>query len=804
VQIINGLRSSLALDYDRTFSIGLKGLTDQINQWIGLFCQVAGIKDWRYLMRIQHALLFVLHKCINHLDASELEKDKAISQSINVFDFLANEYHRQNHRSKRKVWPSPPSFRTETPRFAFLASGNLANGKANLPGTDFDRLSATFKSIAREVLEGLIAIENNIPVIARDKSGLLANISWSARLLVSQNPNLSNTSLKKIVEERAVAASAFAERHAFLATSRGYMNSYSPEKISALASRFTDRHLNNLNLLLTWQVSVVRPRKPLLSRSQKAWLKRNRRGDEPTASHFSAIPLGDRALRDAIELGIAPSELESEFLRGVQPGGYLHHRVSSSLIYQFEEATAWSRYVPGYSRLGQIYRNAFCIKWDEMAPAHRLAVFRLMVHLHVGILPELLNTIKVCTKQNGSKLLEEEGICLDENKKTFVHLLPVQLDPQTLLADSRRANRGIVEVPLPGIMQQMLTDLLNAFPPPKSGEKWISVETEIPQLLPRGISALKLVDTCERYYVVRYGCDPELMSLIAGMPALGRASSIHYFRTTYKRLQTDYHSAFEQFHGDIIKASGHPEIADHLPQIRSCRTDMISNEVGSKFFPNLKEVSRYLSNLRKRMAQLKKAPFPDFTAWREVLTLYVWEVLKISTGMRAMRYPRFHRYSLMSNGYIRLKDKGAAWRLIPIHNLVVELYKLLVKTNQRLWFSRMGRRPCADKEEIFFIDFNGSKRPLSHNAVISTAAKHEIKYPNIASNAYRHLMRSWIHQQRLSYRIADWILGHTQNGPSAMDRLSTIPMLHMRKQFLSSVEKLLQKLGVSLVEDWKY
>jgi hypothetical protein len=800
MKTIKTLADSLNIELNNVY---LDGLSAAQNQWIDLYCQLAGINDWQYLLRIKNAILFVLHECINQLKITKLEQDNAIAQTMDVFDFLGNEYFRRHHKSKRKKLPTPPSFRTATPRYAFLVSAYTDNGKAYTHVVDTDNLSATFKSIAREVLTGLISIENQMPVTGIGKSKLLANVSWSARLLISETPNLTRTNLEQIVNERTHAIAAFSGRHAFLAESRGYRHSYSSQEIEALADRFIERHLNNLNLLLTRQVKIIQPRKPLLSRSQKAWLKRNQRTDPSTCSHVSTTSLNSRKLRDAVELGIAPSELEADFLYSVQPGGYLHHKISSAMIYRNEEAVPWSRNVPSFSILGQIYRNAFSQNWEQMTPGHRLAVFRLMVHLHVGILPELLDSIRVGNKHNGRRLLAKDGIYLDKDKTTFVHLLPVQIAPQALLADSRWGKRGIVEVPLPSLLKQMLRDLLRDFPTSKSGERWIPAEIEIPQLLPKGISALKLIDAFERYYAVHYGAEPENMSLIAGMPVLKRASSAHYFRTTYERLKNDYHRAFGQFHSDLIRASGDPQIEDRLPKTRPSKTTKRTGPVGSLFHPNLNDVSLYLRSLRERLEQIQDAPFPSFIEWREVLSLYVWEALKIATGMRAVRHPNFHRFSLLMDRFLFIQDKGIAWRIVPIHRQVVDLYKKLANANLKLWTSTIVRQPYPE-EEVFFIGSNGSKRSLDQAAVISTAAKQGVKYPNIAPNGYRHLMRSWIHQQRLSHRVADWILGHTQSGPNAMDSLSIIPMLQMREKFLPVVEALLQKSGVSLVADWRH
>jgi hypothetical protein len=167
-----------------------------------------------------------------------------------------------------------------------------------------------------------------------------------------------------------------------------------------------------------------------------------------------------------------------------------------------------------------------------------------------------------------------------------------------------------------------------------------------------------------------------------------------------------------------------------------------------------------------------------------------------------MRHPRFNRYSIIPNRPLRLSDKGSGWRLVPVHSLVVKLVRMLADANQRLWTGRKGKRSQPKKEYIFFIETNGVKRPLAHSTMVSTAGRHGIAYPNFKPNYQRHLMRSWLHEMRVSHRITDAVLGHKQGGPDALDNLSLIPTIQIQRYFLPVVDELFLNLGIVMVNGW--
>lgn len=779
-----------------------KKLPVKYQEIVNLYCRIAGISNWEYLLQVHQSLIFVLEKGLEKLSIPIKSKLAFLKQGIEAIEFLASEYKRI-HYNPKKAWPNPPSYKTKFPRYAFLTSGFIAGQKRILKLHNNDGLPGTFRSICLDVLSSLIALERQgNSATAYDKTNSLANLVLSARTLIKQNPNLVNTNLKPIIKEGKDAIAAFYDRHIIHANRNDYQLKYSQGKILSLREKFIYRHMRNLITLYKKQVTKGRPAKPLLSRSQKIWLKRNKSRNEHIARSYSRPLMDARLLQASIKQGMAPADLESEYLIGMEPDEYRYKKASYSLIYQHEEATAWSKKVPGYNLLAKCYKNAFCHRWDDMSPPQRLAAFKVMIYLHTGIIPEILSNIKVGNRRVGRRLLETDGVYLDVERLCFTSLLPVQLHAETLLSNLQWDKRGIVEAPLPPLLRQMLKNLLTDFPASKMGKQWIPTQTQLPNILPHGVSALKLTDSFERYYSGRYGLEPELMSLIAGMPVLGRNSSVHYFRTTYQRLESDYHYAFQKFHNDIISASGMPELRDRFPKIEMKQSVITNRTVGSLFHPKLDEISQYLAKLRKRLAQIIDSSFPDFSQWREVLALYSFEVLRIATGVRAMNNPPFHKYSIMSKRWLQLQDKGSGWRLVPLHHFAVELYEMLVRANQKLWVSQNGSKPSLPHQGVFFVERNGIKEPLNHSTIISTARMHSIEYPVARSNAHRHLMRSWIHSQGLSRKISDWVLGHKQNGPDTMDSLSMTPMSQMKHQFLGAVQNLFEELGITVVPDW--
>jgi len=798
MKIIEAIGNILGLKLSDYLHQNTHHLPDNIRPWTSLFCHIAAVDNWQFLLPIHYGLLFLVHEGVDRIQLPPALKTATTHEVNKVFEYLSKEYLRLTHKRSNGTWPKPKSFKTKLPIYAFLLSGFKADKMTLLIGENFNNLSATFRSIAWDVVTGLIAIQRDPSV----KPTTISGLSLSARTLITQQPNIEAPDLKTIIENEDQAKCAFLDRHSSLAVKRDYNLNYTPERIEYLQYMFVYRKLRNLVELYNKQSSSRRQTKLLLSRYQKSWQMRNEDGKSNQFKPLSRPLLTNIYSQSNIKDGVAPSELEEELFENIEPNGYAHKYAISALLYQYEEATAWSNKVPGYNLLSQCYKSAFKYNWDVMTSLQRLAAFKIMVYLHHGILPDILNSIRVGTQRTGKRILRRDGIYLDVEKYCFTSLLPLQIEPETLLASLKWEERGLVEIPLPPLLRQMLKDLFKDFPVDNLGAQWIPDEIKVPNILPDRVSPNKLVNACERYYVKRYGLEPELLSLISGRPVLRRASSIHYFRTNYQRLRYNYHTAFSKFHGDILNACGNWDIEHRLPNIQSDQTQQTLGEIGSAAYPKLSDLFQYLENLRARLRQIEQAPFPEFRQWREVLILYVWEILKIATGMRAMRHPRFNRYSIIPNRPLRLRDKGSGWRLVPMHGLVVKLVRMLADANQRLWTSRKGKLPCPKKEEIFFVVAGGVKRPLAHSTVVSTAGKHGITYPTFKPNYQRHLMRSWLHEMGVSHRIADAVLGHKQGGPDALDNLSLIPIVQIQQCFLPAVDALFTRLGIIMVPEW--
>jgi len=301
--------------------------------------------------------------------------------------------------------------------------------------------------------------------------------------------------------------------------------------------------------------------------------------------------------------------------------------------------------------------------------------------------------------------------------------------------------------------------------------------------------------------VIRYGLEPELASLIAGRPVLGRNSSIHYFRSTHERLHQEHHDAFEKFHKEILQISGDPTISDCLPKPIKGETIFPTGNVGSPFCPSKERLTSYLHDIRDRLEN--SLMMGNRRAWRDLLSIYTYECLRLVTGMRVVAEPDFHAFALMSHGnWLRLQEKGSHSRVVPVHDVVANLWGMLTEANN--WQQQFKSRSNPSEDPLFyFIDKDGYHRPLSSHIIKEICQDHHIEHPGFKNNAHRHLMRSHIHECGMSYRIADFILGHLQGGPHPQDRLSLVPSEQRRRQFLRVADSLVKELNITAVRAWR-
>lgn len=511
-------------------------------------------------------------------------------------------------------------------------------------------------------------------------------------------------------------------------------------------------------------------------------------------------------LQASMSLGIAPGEFSDIMIEGKRSherSGSMWERYGNGAIkYKNEEAVAWGRHAPKLNDLANCYKNWFSTAWEKNRPARQLAIFKAMMYLHHGMLPEILTQIKIGTRRGGRKLLKQDGIFLDKDRLTFVQLIPVYLEPSFLLGQKRWQDLGIVEVALNPLLHSMLLSLLRHYPLGKSGERWIAPNTKTPVVMPKGsIKPLGLCRAYESYYVLRYGLEPELASLIAGRPVLGRNSSVHYFRSTHQRLHQEHRRSFDRFHNEIIQICQDPAIGDNLPKPFEGKAKVPTGSVGSLFYPDKKKLTAYLHDLRKGLENTWM--IGNRRAWRDLLGVYTYECLRLVTGMRVLQDPDFHEFSLMGHGnWLRLQEKGRYSRTVPVHETVANLWRVLAEENY--WQQHNGfRSPNYEGPIFYFIDGDGFQRPLSSHAINAICQEHHIDHPDFKSNAHRHLVRSHIFECGLSYRIADFVMGHLQGGPHPSDRLSLIPSEQRRRQFLRVADSLVQELNITLLRPWR-
>jgi hypothetical protein len=799
IQTLENIAQSLEIPTPLSSRVWVPGRSEAENHLVELLCHIAGVDHWSSLLQVHVPLTYAVRDAAVRLgmDGEDVEMF-----ALQAFRFLVKE-HKRNNLTK---WPS----QTGSPRYAFLAAGYTSKDRKLDTRLDPSLLPPMHRCISHETLRGLIKLENKIAALTSGKSNIPSRCGWAARLLVLYAPNVNDTNLEQILSQRLHAADAFEARHRKVSRRRGYNTGRDEEEIQNLRQRFVRRHLIALNVLLTGKINAKLRQRALLSRAQRRWLqlskKRLSEGDSSRGASQISQPMSAWELQDAAALGVAPGEFEQVLVQGTRQheraGSMWAHLRRTALVYKNEQAVAWSRELPTLTDLAQCYKNWFGSQWSTQDGARQLAVFKAMLNLHHGLLPELVTPIRVGTRRQGRKLLQNDGIYLDKERLTITMLLPVQLEPEFLLADKEWEDRGLVEIHLHPTLRTMLERLLIHYPFPKSGERWIPPNTPATRVLPPGVTAQKLCHCFESYYSQRHGLEPELASLVAGRPVLGRNASVHYFRTTSDRLHREYWKAFERFHGDIwqVGKSQHLGLIEPVPWQTIPMQELSSQPVGSLFYPNKTKLTQYLNALKKRLEWLRK--MGDHKRWREVLAVYVYECLRLVTGMRVIDEPQFNALCLMCEGnWLQLREKGPNPRVVPVHLVVADLITTLAQANA--WFhGRFNPRGSRYEGPLFFIERDGKTELLSTALIKEVCRKQKLTHPGGRPNAHRHLMRSQIHDCGLNHKIADFVLGHTHQGPHVQDQLSLVPMEQLRRRFMPVADSLVRELGIEKVRAW--
>jgi len=799
IHSLERIAQSLEIPTPLPFREWVPGWGEAENRLVELLCHIAGADQWSQLLRVHVPLTYAVRDAAVRLgmdgkDVKEL--------ALQVFNFMARE-HKRNNQTK---WPSQAS----SPRYAFLAAGYTSKDRKLDTRLDPSLLPPIYRCISHETLRGLIKLENQIAALTGGKSNIPRRCGWAARLLVLYAPNVGDTDLEQILAQRLHATDAFEARHREVSRKRGYDTGRDEEEIQNLRQRFVRRHLIALTVLLTGKINAKLRQRALLSRAQQKWLqlskKRLSEGDSPGGASQISKPMSAWELQEATALGIAPGEFEQLLVTGTRqherPASMWAKLSRAALAYKNEEAVAWSRQLPTLTDLAQCYKNWFGSRWSAQDGARQLAVLKAMLNLHHGLLPELVTPIRVGTRKQGSKLLQEDGLYLDKERLTITLLLPVQLEPEFLLAEKKWQDRGLVEIHFHPILRTMLERLLIHYPFPKSGERWIPANTPSTRVLPPGVTAQKLCHCFESYYSQRHGLEPELASMVAGRPVLGRNASVHYFRTTSDRLHQEYWKAFERFHGEIwqVGRSQHLGLIEPVPRKTIPMQEQSSQPVGSLFYPNKTKLAQYLNSLRKRLEWLRR--LGDHKGWREVLAVYVYECLRLVTGMRVIEEPQFNALCLMCEGnWLALQEKGPNPRVVPVHPVVADQILTLAQANA--WFhGRLAPRGPRYEGPLFFVERDGKIELLSTALIKEVCRKQEVTHPGGRPNAHRHLMRSQIHDRGLSHQIADFVLGHTHQGPHVQDQLSLVPMEQLRRRFMPVADSLVRELGIEKLRAW--
>ncbi len=342
---------------------------------------------------------------------------------------------------------------------------------------------------------------------------------------------------------------------------------------------------------------------------------------------------------------------------------------------------------------------------------------------------------------------------------------------------------------------------------PLPGDPWLPDELDFGAVLPEGVTLRRLSRAFELLYTCYFGLEPELGGLVAFRPVTARVAGMHYFCSTYEKLSRGYLTTHRQMQQLIVQECRSLGIRLERPKPPPVPALELSGPVGSIFTPGLGEARWWLGLLFEQLRQARSGRWSGFPRWRNWLAVYVWEVLRATTGVRPMAAPPFGD---KVGAWLKVNDKMSPgrleWRLVPLHPLVRQLLILLAQANRQLektpFWPRVDKTRLPGPNSLFFLvnDYHHAL-PLSFRVMKAFLAGERITYPFVA-NAWRHLVRSYL-AGRCSYRVADALLGHHHRGPDALDVLHLEPPESQVEGLENAMDELVAELGIGLPERWE-
>ncbi|MDV7339309.1 hypothetical protein RYZ26_06880 [Terasakiella sp. A23] len=234
-----------------------------------------------------------------------------------------------------------------------------------------------------------------------------------------------------------------------------------------------------------------------------------------------------------------------------------------------------------------------------------------------------------------------------------------------------------------------------------------------------------------------------------------------------------------------------------------------SKEAGSKIYPSLKQVRKFVQRLKGRLKAAKTR-----IEYHNAFVLYLTISLLFSNGHRPVKGPCD---LLDDNDFLRgfhwIADKEnrsiLSARIVPMPKVIRALFHdylehlANLKTSQKFSDDKRIAEYCQRAIDgqvplLFFIDDRGRPQTVSPKWLTS---KVKDIWP-LPLNAGRHILVSFLHRKGVKGEIIDAVVGHSGFRQEPFGPWSGCSIKHLQGASVPT-EKYIEWLGISTVEKWE-
>ncbi|RNL58802.1 hypothetical protein D0911_17385 [Zhongshania marina] len=295
--------------------------------------------------------------------------------------------------------------------------------------------------------------------------------------------------------------------------------------------------------------------------------------------------------------------------------------------------------------------------------------------------------------------------------------------------------------------------------------------------------------------------DPADASLICGETS-DQCPALYYYAIVPERIVKEYRDwVTELMAAADVKGSYPSEIQSQNALI------------GSNTQFDVKHIKSLFKHLAKSVAAHHTFKTKDYKSFHNAYMLYVYEVLCLAVGYRAVISPleNIKDFDLIRR-LLWISDKeshnGLAARTVPLTQLAVDVIEAAIRHIERLaYYLKPYEPPMAEYliqsvhgESPFLSMFDSNDKLTTLRPSILTPVLND-KWP-FALNWQRHFMRSKLRESGVPGDVVNAWMGHSDFGEEAFGPWSGLSIADLR-QLEVVMQTILSELGIAAIEGWQ-